>query len=321
MGQGGRHGGLGPLTDQALRRTVSFDHPVDLGLSLGFLRRGRYDPTFQIGAAGLWRATRTPEGPATLAVAARDGRSRTHGDTFDATAWGPGAEWALAHAPALLGAEDDPGALVTDHPLVSRLHRRFSAMRIPRTNAVFEALVPTVIEQKVTGFEARRAYRQLVQRLGEPAPGPTGLLLPPDPATIAGTPYYDLHLIGVERKRADTLRRVATRAAAIERLLAGPSLDAQRQLGRLQGIGPWSAAEVAFAAFGDPDAVSVGDYHVPHQVAYALAGEERATDERMLELLEPFPGQRGRVVRLIELARLGPARKGPRMGPNDFRDR
>ncbi len=321
MGQGGRHGGLDPLTDQALRRTITFDAPVDLGLTLGHLRRGRYDPTFQIGAAGLWRATRTPEGPATLAVAARDGRTRTHGDTFDATAWGPGAAWALEHVPALLGAEDDPTALLTDHPLISRLHRRFANLRIPRTNAVFEALVPTIIEQKVTGFEARRAYRQLVQRLGEPAPGPTGLLLAPEPTTIAGTPYYDLHLIGVERKRADTLRRVATRAAAIEQLLEGSSLDAQRRLARLTGIGPWSAAEVAFAAFGDPDAVSIGDYHLPHQVAYALAGEERATDERMLELLEPFRGQRGRVVRLIELARLGPARKGPRMGPNDFRER
>src|SRR5690606_31400852 len=125
------------------------------------------------------------------------------------------------------------------HPLISRLHRRFANLRIPRTNAVFEALVPTIIEQKVTGFEARRAYRQLVQRLGEPAPGPPGLLLAPEPTTIAGTPYYDLHLIGVERKRADTLRRVATRAAAIERLLEGSSLDAQRRLARLKGIGPW----------------------------------------------------------------------------------
>lgn len=294
---------------------------MDLTLTLGPLRRGRYDPTCQIGAAGLWRATRTPDGPATVAVAARDGRSRTSGATFDATAWGPGAEWALAHAPALLGAEDDPRALVTDHPLVARLHRRFTALRIPRSNAVFEALVPTIIEQKVTGFESRRAYRQLVQRLGEPAPGPGHLLVPPNPATIAGTPYYDLHLLGVERKRADTLRRVAARAPEIERLVERPSIEAQRALAQLKGIGPWTAAEVAFSAFGDPDAVSIGDYHVPHQVAYALAGEERATDERMLELLEPFRGQRGRVVRLIELARLGPARKGPRMGPNDFRDR
>ena len=274
-----------------------------------------------MGAAGFWRATRTPDGPATLAVVGRDGRSRTNSAVFDATAWGPGADWALDQAPALLGAADDPSSFHPDHPLIAKLHRRFTGLRISRCNAVYETLIPTVLEQKVTGFESRRAYRQLVQKLGEAAPGPSGLLLPPDPGTLAGTPYYDLHVLGVERKRADTLRRVAANAHLLERLLERPSIEAQGELARVRGIGPWSAGEVAFIAFGDPDAVSVGDYHIPHQVAFALAGEERATDERMLELLEPFRGQRGRVVRLITAARLGPERKGPRMGPNDFRDR
>lgn len=327
MGQGGggschrAHRGIELLSDEARTRTITFDAPVDLGLTLSPLRRGRYDPACQLGAAGFWRATRTPEGPATLAVVGRDGASRTRSAVFDAKAWGPGADWVLERAPALLGADDDPSALQTDHPLIARLHRRFTGLRISRSNAVYETLVPTVLEQKVTGFEARRAYRQIVQKLGEAAPGPSGLLLPPEPSALAGTPYYELHVLGVERKRADTLRRVAANAHLLERLLERPSLDAQRELARVRGIGPWSAAEVAFIAFGDPDAVSVGDYHVPHQVAFALAGEERATDERMLELLEPFRGQRGRVVRLITAARLGPERKGPRMGPNDFRDR
>ena len=250
-----------------------------------------------------------------------DGPSRTRATCFDARAWGPGAEWALEHAPALLGALDHPEDFRTDHPLIARLQRRFPGLRISRANAVFETLIPTVLEQKVTGFESRRAYRQLVTKLGEPAPGPAGLTLPPDPAAIAGTPYYELHLLGVERNRADTLRRVASRAHRLETLLTLPSVEAQRELTQIRGIGPWSAGEVAFIAFGDADAVSIGDYHIPHQVAYALAGEERATDERMLELLEPFRGHRGRVVRLITAARLGPERKGPRMGPNDFRER
>lgn len=251
----------------------------------------------------------------------RDGASRTTSATFDVRAWGPGGEWVLDRAPALLGAEDDPHGFHTDHPLVSRLHRRFPGLRISRSNAVFETLVPTVLEQKVTGFESRRAYRQLVLKLGEPAPGPSGLMLPPEPAAVAGTPYYELHVVGVERNRADTLRRVASRAHHLEQLLALPSAEAQRQLTLIRGVGPWTAAEVALIAFGDPDAVSIGDYHIPHQVAFALAGEERGTDERMLELLEPFRGQRGRVIRLITAAGLGPERKGPRMGPNDFRDR
>ena len=47
-------------------------------------------------------------------------------------------------------------------------------------------------------------------------------------------------------------------------------------------------------------------------VAWALVGEPRATDERMLELLEPYAGQRGRVVRLIKTAGLGAPKFGPR---------
>ena len=63
---------------------------------------------------------------------------------------------------------------------------------------------------------------------------------------------------------------------------------------------------------GDPDAVPVGDYHHPNTVAWALAGEPRADDDRMLELLEPYRGQRGRVLWALTSA-AGPAPKyGPR---------
>jgi 3-methyladenine DNA glycosylase/8-oxoguanine DNA glycosylase len=83
----------------------------------------------------------------------------------------------------------------------------------------------------------------------------------------------------------------------------------------LPGVGPWTAAEVALRALGDTDAVSVGDFHIPNMVAWALAREPRATDARMLELLEPYRGQRGRVIRLLEAAGVAAPRFGPRMSP------
>ena len=46
-------------------------------------------------------------------------------------------------------------------------------------------------------------------------------------------------------------------------------------------------------ALGDPDAISIGDFHLPHLVCFAMAGEPRGTYERMLELLEPFRPHRG----------------------------
>ena len=66
---------------------------------------------------------------------------------------------------------------------------------------------------------------------------------------------------------------------------------------------------------GRPDAVLLGDLHVPHTVCHALAGEDRGSDERMLELLAPWAGHRGRVVRLVTGAGRGAPRRGPRYTP------
>lgn len=287
-------------------RLVSLPFAVNLRQTLGAIRRGSGDPTFRFAADGVWRATRTAEGRATLHL-------RPLGpDRIEAEAWGPGADRVLDGTFDLVGGRDQPDAFSPGHPLLADLHRRRPGLRIPRTGAVFEALLPTVLEQKVTGFEARRSYRQLIWRYSEPAPGPGGLWLPPDPDVIAGLAYYDLHVIGVERKRADTLRRVAAHAKRLDAVLDLSFAAAYQRITAIPGVGAWSAAEVGSTALGDADAVSVGDYHVPHQIAFALAGERRATDERMLELLVPYPGHRGRVQRLVELAGLGPPRRAPR---------
>jgi 3-methyladenine DNA glycosylase/8-oxoguanine DNA glycosylase len=117
----------------------------------------------------------------------------------------------------------------------------------------------------------------------------------------------------VEQRRVQALQRVALIADRLERC-AGAA-EATRRMVAVPGIGPWTAAEVVRVTFGDPDAVSVGDFHLKHVVSWALAGEPRGTDERMLELLEPYRGQRGRAVRLIELSGITPPRYGPRLAP------
>lgn len=273
----------------------------------------------QRGTGGWWRATRTPDGPSTTVIdVVADVGMRMR-------AWGPGAAWSLESFPELVGAADDVDgfeAMALD-PLVDDLRRRFATLRLCRSKAVFEALVPTIIEQKVVGLDAKRSYAALVRCTGEPAPpapgAPPRLRVPPSPATLAATPSYVFHRCNIERKRADTVRWAAAYAHRLDEVVGMPRADAYRRLTALPGIGPWSAAEVAAVALGDPDAVSVGDYHLPNQVAWALAGEPRADDARMLELLEPYRGQRGRVVRLL-LAGLSakgdpglPPRRGPRM--------
>jgi 3-methyladenine DNA glycosylase/8-oxoguanine DNA glycosylase len=293
-----------------IERSIELRRPLDLAATLGPLVHGRGDRSARVGRAEAWLAFRTSDGPATLRldlVAA--GRLR-------ATSWGDGAERALDDVPAIVGESDEPDRLVARHRVVRELQRRFAGLRLPRTGRVIHALVPSILEQKVTGTEAFRSYAALLRAYGQPAPGPGEMLLPPPPETLAGLPYHAYHPLGVERRRAEVIRRAAARSAWLE-ASADPG-EATRRLTSLTGIGPWTAAEVARSAFGDPDAVSVGDYHIPNIVAWALAGEPRGTDERMLELLEPYRGQRGRVQRLLEVGRIVAPRYGPRMAPRSI---
>ena len=241
-------------------------------------------------------------------------------DQVEARAWGDGAEVALDGLPELLGCTDDDDGFDPGHPVLAKLWRDHADVRLPRSRAVTESLVNVVLEQRVTTFEARRSQQQIVTRWGEPAPGPTDLLLPPDPEVLAGVVYYDLHVVGVERKRADTVRRVAANARRLDAIVDLPVAEAHQRLLAIPGVGPWSAAEVALVALGDPDAVPVGDVHLPSDVTHVLLGEAIDDDDAMLEALEPYAGQRGRVIRLIVSAGLHAPRHGPRYAPRDIRD-
>jgi 3-methyladenine DNA glycosylase/8-oxoguanine DNA glycosylase len=290
-------------------RAIRVEGPLDLAGTLFPLCRGAGDPTMRLGGSQAVVAMRTPQGAAALHVRV------VAGHTVEAEAWGPGASSALEDAPGLVGALDDASGFEPVHDVLVGVWRRHRGVRLTRTRRLVRTLIPAILEQKVTGAEARRAYRRLAEATGEPAPGPFGLRLPPDPARVAGLAYHDLHGFGVERRRAETLRFACARADRLDRLAGGAPEEVKARLAALPGVGTWTVAEVARLALGDPDAVSVGDFHLKHLVAWALAGEPRGTDERMLELLEPYRGHRGRVQRLLEASGIRAPRYGPRLAP------
>jgi 3-methyladenine DNA glycosylase/8-oxoguanine DNA glycosylase len=286
------------------------DFPVSVPGALYSLRRGAGDPTFRVRGDHVWRGIRTPTGPATLRLG-----WRAHDGDVEAVAWGSGAEWALDHVPALLGADDDPRGFCADlHPMVAEAARRRPHVRFGAGHRLWEALVPAIIEQKVTGQEAFAGFRRLVHRYGERAPGPEpglGLWLQPTAETIRRIPSWEWLRMHVDPARSRTLVRAAVVADTLERLGRD---EADAKLRTLPGVGEWTSAEVRSRAFGDPDAVSFGDYHIARDIGWAVTGTPY-DDDQLREFLEPWRPQRNRVVALIHGLAGGRPRRGPRLAP------
>ena len=300
------------MTTSPRTRVIAHDAPGELRATLSGLGRGPYDPTITLGAREVWRATHTPDGPGTQRLTAVAGG-------IEVEAFGSGADWLLDHAPALLGMHDRGDEFAPTHRRIAELHRRYAGLRLTTAANPVEIIVPTILEQKVTSIEAHRAYRRLVRAHGHVAPGPRGLMLPPTPPELAALTSFEWHACGVERRRAETVRAVCARAGSVERVAERGSAEFQRAIVSIPGIGVWTATMTALLAFGDPDAVIIGDYHLPSFVAWNLVGERDADDARMLELLEPFRPHRARVVALLGREGVSAPRRAPKRALRDIR--
>jgi 3-methyladenine DNA glycosylase/8-oxoguanine DNA glycosylase len=221
----------------------------------------------------------------------------------------------------MLGADDDASDFVPRHPTVAAAHRRMPHLRLGRTGRVLDALIPAILDQRVPGVDAFRSWRVLVTKFGTPPPGPAParMRVPPSIDAWRHIPSWEFHRANVDPARARTVVNCARRAQSLERLVSRPAAQARDALMTLPGVGPWTAAETAQRAFGDPDALSVGDYHVSKMIGWTLLGYPIA-DAAMVELLEPMRPHRHRVVRLLEASGLAyEPRRGPRLPLQDIR--
>ena len=320
------------VTEGMLARDWQVPFPLDVRLTLSVHGRCPADPTFRVDDAGaVWRTSLTAEGPGTIrvlavgevpaAAGAAQPEAAGQGTRVIAHAWGPGAAWLLDALPAALGFYDDISGFDPSHRILREVVTRYPGVRVGRSGRLMEALVPAVLEQKVTGNEAHRAWKFLLARFGAqpPGPAPAGMRVFPDPKTWRTIPSWEWHRAGVENVRAQTIFHATSAADSLERLLDLSSAEADRKLRSIPGIGQWTSAEALQRAAGDPDAISVGDYNLPKAVGWALAGRQSTDDATMLELLVPYAGHRYRVTRLVELSGRMPPRRGPRMPVRDYR--
>jgi 3-methyladenine DNA glycosylase/8-oxoguanine DNA glycosylase len=299
--------------------TWAVDARLDLVGNSYATRFGGGDPTGFVRDGRVWRASWHSSGAAALSVWLR-------GSTLHAEAWGDGAADALAGVPELVGLTDDASGFdPSRHAVVADAARRRPGLRLARTRSIFDAGVRAIIAQKVTGLQAKRSYQLLARRAGVPAPMPRvtrrPLLLPVTPdAVLAALAGHGATTLGIDISRANALRDfalVAHHFAALESLPPQDAHVARDALQKIPGVGEWTANEITAVALGDPDAVSVGDYHLKDIVVFALTGRPRGTDEEMVHLLEPFRPHRARAVRLIAASGLRPPKYGPRMSVPD----
>lgn len=285
---------------------------IDLRATLGITAFLAGDPTVRLSSSRYERATHTPDGPASIRI---EWDTEQPG-TAEVSAWGDGAEWMLDSAPGLVGLLDDPSGFEPHEGKLRQLWKRHRDARICRTATFWHDAAWTIIQQRVTTVDASQQWRALSMAVGSPAPGPVELRLPAKASAVAAMHYTDFHRFGVERQRAEYLRLVASRAVRLQTFLDVPFHEAQPALASLRGVGPWTQTMLATQTWGDPDAVVVGDDGIPSMVTWFLAGERRGTDQRMLELLEPFRPHRQRVVRLVFASGVTPPRRHHRYARN-----
>lgn len=286
--------------------SVVFEGPAAPAMTLSPHRRGPGDPCHQVVDGVIWRTSLQASGPVTARLVKSAPR------TVDCEAWGAGAAEFVERLPELLGAHDDASGFAPEEPTIAAALRRVPHLRLGRTQRVIEALIPAVLEQRVAGKDAFRAWRLLVTKFGTPAPGPAleRMRVPPPADVWRRIPSWEFHLANVDPGRARTVVGCAQRAESLERLSSRVPADARAALTSLPGVGVWTAAEVAQRAWGDADALSIGDYHLSNVVGSTLLGH-RIDDEEMVELLEPLRPHRYRAVRLLEVSGLA---RNPRFG-------
>jgi 3-methyladenine DNA glycosylase/8-oxoguanine DNA glycosylase len=269
--------------------------PVHFSRSFHLQQLGRFDPTAQLSPDCFRRAVFYRNEPAAVEIC-RDAGG------LQVTAYGGHAQELLDETVIGLEQDDSYSDFATEDSGVFRLHKKYPGLRLLRVPWLYDMTCSAILQQRVRTVDAMRDWRRITLRWGTAAP--LGLHAFPPAQVLAQVPMHGLQQLGLDPRRARTLLAFA-RELRFTRLKSTTSFaELRKYLSRIPGIGPWTTECVLGYGAGDIDAAIPGDLHLPRIVCYALAGEFSGSDERMMELLEPFRGHRFRIIRLLYAARI-----------------
>jgi 3-methyladenine DNA glycosylase/8-oxoguanine DNA glycosylase len=283
--------------EQAQARVSIF--PVHFSRTFSLQRLGPYDPSADAGRDWFRKAFFYRGAPAAVEF-------RRDGDGLEVRAYAPEAAALLEET--LLGLEQDDRYLsfATEDSGVWRLHRSLPGLRLLRFPWLYEMTCSAILQQRIRTVDAMRDWRRIARRWG--ADAPLGLRAFPAAEMLARVAQFELQALGIDAQRSRTLLRFAQESRFLPLKTGMSFVELRRHLLRVPGIGPWTTESVLGYGAGDADAAMPADLHLPHLICYALAGEQPGSDERMMELLEPFRGHRFRIIRLLYESRLAAPR-------------
>jgi 3-methyladenine DNA glycosylase/8-oxoguanine DNA glycosylase len=288
--------------DQAQAHVSIF--PVHFSRTFSLQRLGPYDPSGHATRDSFRKAFFYRGEPAALEF-------RRDGDGLQVTAYAPEAGALLTETLACLSQDDQYEAFATGDSGIWRLHRAHPGLRLLRIPWLYDSTCSAILQQRIRTVDAMRDWRHIVQRWGTPAP--IGLHAFPPADQLARVAQFELQALGIDAQRSRTLLRFAQESRFLPLRTTMNFSELRQHLLRIPGIGPWTTESVLGYGAGDADAAIPGDLHLPHLACYALAGEIPGSDERMMELLEPFRGHRFRIIRLLYASRLTVPRSTPHL--------
>lgn len=276
--------------------------PIDFSRTFSMQSLGPYDPTVEATNDRFRKAFFYRGEPATLEF-------QRAPEGMLVTAYAPDAEALLEETLAGLAQDDCYRSFSTYDDGIWRLHRSQPGLRVLRFPWLYEMACSAILQQRIRTVDAMRDWRHITQRWGVAAP--LGLRAFPSAEMLARVAQFELQALDIDAQRARTLLRFAQESRFVPLSTTLSFAELRRRLIRIPGIGPWTTESVLGYGAGDVDAAIPGDLHLPHVVCYALAGEIPGSDERMMELLEPFYGHRFRIIRLIYASGLSVPRTSP----------